>query len=882
MISKSPRRDATILMSFAVQDDSDAASPDDEIARAQRDLADLCNAAVGSSTESGVPLLMQLFAEKFAAHACVLWEHEPRSTRASEDGREGTAVEFGDDDQLFALASYMRCPLSGPALYNVPLFRSITGETIRHRGLWNCPDIRSARAAMGLGTTDFLSQIDCNVLLSARVRFHDGKHGALNLYRKDGEAPYSDGEAKRFWALSRALPDLHQAVHDKVSYRLISDVSSLLGRAVEQDARLQEVAGDAAGDALRELLDRVCRRIAEALHGLEVSIVLPGVQPGAFDVTGTNWPHPMAKRRYARDRGDGITGWVLDRDEPVMIFDLSHFQQHASWIERRYPGLTWDDPLGILKVVRQAAFPGEQAGALSYMACPIRTLGVVIGVLRCTAGRVGHSGLGPHYFAERDLQLLRVLATQVGQFWSSLDNANSLRRETRFWRKLSDAVGLLNAQVERAAERQDATVLTDERAAEQAFMASLLRNVRHAIRGRIVITVRLVREAPAGGSLYYAALAGLDMSQGQETRALHRLSEVRFDLAGTSFGARVMRSGKVTRADASSTDADEEFAAIEHVVEGARRQLPNVICSPVIRGNTAIGVLDLYHDVPGEPPPYVMQAARLIGLQLGLYQHYTATIRALVRVQLSLTEQIRERERLQSRQAQTFETLAHQLRTPVNIALSRFEAATRAGQVDASELLILRALCRRTARITTSLRLLADLSDKRPVRLDRQPLLYDRLVARLIEAAKDTELLVDPARAITVHVDRESFKPGVVARVRVDHGLFEQMLENLLDNAAKYSYVRTQIRITGGLTGGGNFHVTVWNYGVQIRANEVKLTTERFWRSDHAKDAADGSGIGLWFVDQIMKAHDGQLVVTPTTKENLTEIKLVFPVDREP
>jgi signal transduction histidine kinase len=39
----------------------------------------------------------------------------------------------------------------------------------------------------------------------------------------------------------------------------------------------------------------------------------------------------------------------------------------------------------------------------------------------------------------------------------------------------------------------------------------------------------------------------------------------------------------------------------------------------------------------------------------------------------------------------------------------------------------------------------------------------------------------------------------------------------------------------------------------------------------------EGSGIGLWIVDHIMKAHEGELIVVPTTSDGITEVKLVFP-----
>lgn len=54
---------------------------------------------------------------------------------------------------------------------------------------------------------------------------------------------------------------------------------------------------------------------------------------------------------------------------------------------------------------------------------------------------------------------------------------------------------------------------------------------------------------------------------------------------------------------------------------------------------------------------------------------------------------------------------------------------------------------------------------------------------------------------------------------------------------------------------------------------------ERRWRSqDAVLTTGEGSGIGLWLVDHIMKAHRGHLVIIPTRPDNVTEVKLVFPL----
>ena len=113
--------------------------------------------------------------------------------------------------------------------------------------------------------------------------------------------------------------------------------------------------------------------------------------------------------------------------------------------------------------------------------------------------------------------------------------------------------------------------------------------------------------------------------------------------------------------------------------------------------------------------------------------------------------------------------------------------------------------------------------------------------------------------------------------VRVDYDLLEQAVSNVLDNAFKYSFPKTTVRISVGMAE-KRFHITVVNEGLKLRANETDACKKRGWRSEDAEAVTgEGSGLGLWIVEHIMKAHNGELRILPTTSSNLTEVKLLFP-----
>jgi len=162
--------------------------------------------------------------------------------------------------------------------------------------------------------------------------------------------------------------------------------------------------------------------------------------------------------------------------------------------------------------------------------------------------------------------------------------------------------------------------------------------------------------------------------------------------------------------------------------------------------------------------------------------------------------------------------------------------------------------------------------------LSLKPLTAKVLIHALNNAARDHQVVIAAYRKIRLQVDDSSFSGlhGVLARV--DPRLLEQAINNLLDNAGKYSYPNTPIKIFGGLMDNQSmFFISVTNEGLPIRGDEAKKVTEREYRAEAARKAADGHGIGLWIVGKIMEAHGGRLMVIPTTAQNVTEVRLVFP-----
>jgi len=85
----------------------------------------------------------------------------------------------------------------------------------------------------------------------------------------------------------------------------------------------------------------------------------------------------------------------------------------------------------------------------------------------------------------------------------------------------------------------------------------------------------------------------------------------------------------------------------------------------------------------------------------------------------------------------------------------------------------------------------------------------------------------------------------------------QQVLQNLIDNACKYSGDSKLIEVK--LTRiDSDIIISVKDYGIGINKDEREKIFERFYRvGDERTQKVKGSGIGLTIVKQIVEAHHG-------------------------
>jgi len=107
-------------------------------------------------------------------------------------------------------------------------------------------------------------------------------------------------------------------------------------------------------------------------------------------------------------------------------------------------------------------------------------------------------------------------------------------------------------------------------------------------------------------------------------------------------------------------------------------------------------------------------------------------------------------------------------------------------------------------------------------------------------------------------------KPIVFDQVYADKDMISQVIVNLLSNAVKYTPAGGSIKIKTEVDQIANLaRVSVTDTGVGIPEDEVEHVFDKFYRVGANKKHAEGTGLGLNLVKQIVeKAHNGRVFVT--------------------
>jgi PAS domain S-box-containing protein len=214
------------------------------------------------------------------------------------------------------------------------------------------------------------------------------------------------------------------------------------------------------------------------------------------------------------------------------------------------------------------------------------------------------------------------------------------------------------------------------------------------------------------------------------------------------------------------------------------------------------------------------------------------------------------REREQEEQRSTFiSVISHELQTPIAIIKGYASTLTRTDvKLDAkalrARLLAIEEEADRLNKLVGNL-LYASRIQAGGLHMEIAPLDLPNLIQRVVRRlrAKSPDVMIS------------TVIPPNLPTVMADRDRIEEVLQNLLDNAIKYSPHRREITISCRATG-EEVIVSVKDMGMGMSLREQEKIFERFHRvGNPMAQSTPGAGLGLYICRAIVEAHGGHIWV---------------------
>lgn len=216
----------------------------------------------------------------------------------------------------------------------------------------------------------------------------------------------------------------------------------------------------------------------------------------------------------------------------------------------------------------------------------------------------------------------------------------------------------------------------------------------------------------------------------------------------------------------------------------------------------------------------------------------------------------------------TLATLAHELRTPLTAILGYLDLIDLEDRPsEAAKIAVATRNAEHLLALTT--RFLDGL--RSPAEAHRVSISIAQLVSRALSDAASLPAYAD--RCVEVDLGRD-------AHVLVDPESIRRVLDNLLDNAVKFSEPQGTVRVATRVEA-STLVVTVGNTGSPLSDHELERIFDRFYRGANAwSQAAPGAGLGLPISRGIAHQHGGTL--TAAREGDQTVLVLRLPIEDSP
>ncbi len=250
-----------------------------------------------------------------------------------------------------------------------------------------------------------------------------------------------------------------------------------------------------------------------------------------------------------------------------------------------------------------------------------------------------------------------------------------------------------------------------------------------------------------------------------------------------------------------------------------------------------------------------------------LTKEFDKSAKLLVRRDLELTSANDKLTQLDRMKSEIISVVAHQLRTPLSAIKWTLKILLDKGAGDITkeqEELLSKGFESNERMITLINDMLAvDRLESGKLKYNFVPVQFEELVQDMIRS------LLPLATQKNIRVEFTSPKT-LLPKIKIDPDKMRDVLQNLIDNAIKYTKVDGLVSV-GVVAEGDELHFWVKDNGIGIPDEEKDKIFSRFFRADNAvHTATDGSGLGLFIAQSVIKRHAGKVWFDSVLNEGTT------------
>lgn len=222
---------------------------------------------------------------------------------------------------------------------------------------------------------------------------------------------------------------------------------------------------------------------------------------------------------------------------------------------------------------------------------------------------------------------------------------------------------------------------------------------------------------------------------------------------------------------------------------------------------------------------------------------------------IAVLQDVTEQEKLEAVRREFVANVSHELRTPLT-TIKSYTEALEDGALEHPELgprfaHVIRNETERMIRLVTDLLHLSRL-DSKEAELRKQK----TDIREMLEDVEDRFSFQMKHKGITSNV----VVGEDVGSVWLDRDQIDQVLDNLVSNAMKYTPEGGTIKVEAVNGTDGMVHISVEDTGIGIPKKDISRIFERFYRVDKARSRnMGGTGLGLSIAREIVLAHGGTI-----------------------